>query len=81
MPLGSTRYPMACLSCYPVRPPSPGLQLIGRLWPWRADGYGPPVRYPAMDEVGLLTPPSLARVLRAGYRPAVHDSAGISWSA
>ena len=46
----------------------------GRPLLWTADGYrraGPP---PRVD--GLLTPPSTVGALSAGYRPALHPSAG-----
>jgi hypothetical protein len=54
----------------------PHLVLVGRLHRWSPGGYGPAVPAPARAE--LLTPPSLVRVLRAGWDPLVpflHPSA------
>jgi hypothetical protein len=50
-----------------------GLYRGGALRPWSWDGYGPPV--PAGDVVELLTPPSIAASIAAGYRPLVHPTA------
>jgi hypothetical protein len=50
-----------------------GLYLGGTLRPWSWDGYGAPV--PAGDVVELLTPPSIAAAIAAGYRPLVHPTA------
>jgi hypothetical protein len=50
-----------------------GLYRGGALLPWSWDGYGAPV--PAGDVVELLTPPSIAASIAAGYRPLVHPSA------
>lgn len=48
----------------------------GLLRPWSFAGYGQ--GYPAAPEtpVDLLTPPVVAAVLAAGYRPLVHPSVG-----
>jgi hypothetical protein len=46
-----------------------------RLWPWRADGYGPPEAAPAGLDMLLLTPPAAVAALREGYMPIIHDSA------
>ena len=46
----------------------------GRLWPWRPDGYAPSLARPANAPVQLLTPPSIAAVLSAGYVPMVRHS-------
>jgi hypothetical protein len=55
----------------------PHLVIDGRLAPWTIDGYGPPLaERPAT--VRLITPPSIAAVISAGYRPMVHPSAGPS---
>jgi hypothetical protein len=54
----------------------PHLVLAGFLQRWRPGGYGPPRRPPASAE--LITPPTLVRVLRAGWKPLVpfvHPSA------
>jgi hypothetical protein len=39
------------------------------LLPWSFEGYGAPIKKPANDIVATLTPPSILRVLRAGYSP------------
>ena len=53
----------------------PHLMVDGRLVPWTIDGYGlPSAERPAT--VRLITPPSIAAVISAGYRPMVHPSAG-----
>jgi hypothetical protein len=50
--------------------------VLGRsLLPWEPGGYGPPVPQPAGVEFRVLTPPSVVRVLAAGYPVAVHPSA------
>jgi hypothetical protein len=51
-----------------------GLLTRGRFRPWSGTGYGEPQPVPATAD--LLTPPSSVAVLRAGYRPALHPSAG-----
>jgi hypothetical protein len=43
--------------------------------PWVPSGYGPPVARPRGIDVGLLTPPSIVAVLKAGYAPLWHLSA------
>jgi hypothetical protein len=48
----------------------PALVWHGRLHPWSASGYGPPVALPRGD-VEVITPPSILEVLRAGYVPQV----------
>ncbi len=51
--------------------------LVGEdaLYPWSVTGYGPPVRRPARGQARMLTPPSVAGALRAGYVASVHPSA------
>ena len=44
------------------------------LYPWRATGYREPVVRPSTGETTVLTPRSIVMALRAGYRPALHDS-------
>ena len=44
-----------------------------QLFPWRATGYAAPVARSAKT-VTVLTPYSTVAALRAGYRPAVHQS-------
>jgi hypothetical protein len=54
----------------------PHLVLDGCLRRWSAGGYGPPAPVPSQAE--LITPPSLLRLLRAGWDPLVpflHPSA------
>jgi len=46
------------------------------LLPWSFAGYGSPRPRPRAVEVDLLTPPAVISVLRAGYRPQWHPSAG-----
>lgn len=48
----------------------------GKLLPWSFDFYGAPVVLPENKRLALLTPPSMVNVLRAGYRPVWHESAG-----
>ena len=54
----------------------PALRTGDGLLPWSFDGYGPPVRPLAGTRVDLLTPPAIVAVLKAGYLPLVHPSAG-----
>jgi hypothetical protein len=55
-----------------------GLWCGGSMLPWSIEGYGAPVPVDAACEVTLLTPPSIVAALRAGYRPMVHPSAGVT---
>jgi hypothetical protein len=48
------------------------------LLPWTPAGYLAPRPRPGCGTVVLLTPPTTVAVLRAGYRPAWHESAGLS---
>ncbi|HEY4200946.1 MAG TPA: hypothetical protein VGM83_10315 [Devosiaceae bacterium] len=43
-----------------------------RAWHWTPNGYRKLEAMPRID--GLLTPPSVVGVLRAGYRPVLHES-------
>jgi hypothetical protein len=55
----------------------PVLVLDDRLVPWSPAGYGPPTsRRPAASTATVLTPPSTVAVLRHGYRPVIHPTAG-----
>jgi hypothetical protein len=54
----------------------PALVLDDRLVPWSASGYGAPSRRPVRGDASVLTPPSSVAVLRQGYRPAIHSTAG-----
>jgi hypothetical protein len=44
------------------------------LWPWRFEGYGAPRKRPGEGAAQVLTPPSIVRVLEAGYRPLWADA-------
>jgi hypothetical protein len=44
--------------------------------PWRAEGYGKPSPRPRGIAVDVLTPPSIVAVLKRGYAPRWHPSAG-----
>jgi hypothetical protein len=47
------------------------------LLPWSPGGYGSPRPRPAADAVlEVLTPCAIAVAIAAGYRPALHPSAG-----
>ncbi len=52
----------------------------GALLPWSFGGYGapPPACRSLPDGIALVTPPTTVAVLRAGYRPVWHPSAGES---
>jgi hypothetical protein len=47
-----------------------------RLVPWSAAGYGEPLRRPTAGTATVLTPPATLGVLRHGYRPVIHPTAG-----
>lgn len=51
------------------------LILAGRPWRWSFDGYRPADPDGGFD--ALVTPPSTVAALAAGYRPALHPSAGV----
>ncbi|HEY7280355.1 MAG TPA: hypothetical protein VID47_02070 [Actinomycetota bacterium] len=53
-----------------------GLLLDGSIKPWSFDGYGAGDSVPAGGEIEVLTPPATVAAIAAGYRPAVHPSAG-----
>jgi hypothetical protein len=44
---------------------------------WKPEGYGERRRRPEHQEVLVLTPPSIVKVLTAGYRPQWHPSASV----
>ena len=54
----------------------PLLRRRGGWLPWTFDGYGDPVAPDASWVPTLITPTPMIEVLRAGYRPLVHASAG-----
>ena len=57
--------------------PSAPLLLLGdRLLPWRASGYGSSRPRPAAIRCRVLTPAPIVAVVRAGYAPVLHPSAG-----
>ena len=54
----------------------PALVLRDRLVPWSPVGYGVPIDRPSGGDAAVLTPPSTIAVLRHGYRPVIHPTAG-----
>lgn len=54
---------------------TPALVLGDKLFPWTFGGYGAPRRRPAQGLFTMLTPPTIAAILAAGYRPIVHATA------
>jgi hypothetical protein len=48
----------------------------GRLLPWSFAGYGPAMSMDPSTTVRVLTAESLVRVIRAGFGPGLHPSAG-----
>lgn len=52
----------------------PHIVMTGGLRAWSWQGYGPLMARPT-GSVSVLTPPSSVAVLRAGYRPVLHQSA------
>jgi hypothetical protein len=46
------------------------------LLPWTPEGYGKPFKRPRGTSAEVLTPPAILKVLRAGYQPLWHSSAG-----
>jgi hypothetical protein len=54
----------------------PCLLWRGALRPWSFTGYGAPVEAPPRKRVVVLTPKSIVRVIRAGFVPEVHATAG-----
>jgi hypothetical protein len=54
----------------------PALVLADRLVPWSAAGYGAPVARPGQGDANVVTPRATVEVLRRGYRPVIHPSAG-----
>jgi hypothetical protein len=54
----------------------PTLVLADRLVPWSTDGYAPPVARPHGGDALVLTPRATVEILRYGYEPVVHPSAG-----
>jgi hypothetical protein len=57
--------------------PSTALLVFGdRLLPWRASGYASARPRPAAIRCRVLTPAPIVAVVRAGYAPGLHPSAG-----
>ncbi|PKP74474.1 MAG: hypothetical protein CVT84_08100 [Alphaproteobacteria bacterium HGW-Alphaproteobacteria-6] len=56
---------------------APLMVLGARLLPWTPAGYGAPCPRPTGGRVAVLTPAPTVAVLRAGYRPVLHCSAGM----
>jgi hypothetical protein len=52
------------------------LVLHDRLVPWSARGYGEPRPRPGSGSATVLTPRATVEVLRHGYRPVIHPTAG-----
>jgi hypothetical protein len=46
----------------------------GKLWRWSFAGYTMATPVAAVEEVELITAPSIVATLAAGYRPRIHDS-------
>jgi len=57
---------------------NPHLWLGGALRPWTPAGYLAGVRVGGDIIAHLLTPPAIVEVLRLGYRPRIHPSAGLA---
>ena len=47
---------------------------------WSGDRYLDRLRRPRGAQVTVLTPPSIVDVLRAGYKPGLHDSADFTFA-
>lgn len=47
----------------------------GKLLPWTASGYGSGIPLDLNLDVEVLTPPTIARILHAGYQPIWHPTA------
>jgi hypothetical protein len=54
----------------------PALLAGGRVLPWSFAGYQTPVPVDRRAMVEVLTPPSSVAAIAAGYRPALHPTAG-----
>lgn len=54
----------------------PAMTFGDRLLPWAPGAYGAPLPRPASGAVEVLTPRPTVEVLRAGYRPVLHPTAG-----
>jgi hypothetical protein len=54
----------------------PHLLWRGALRVWSFAGYGAPERVSSQAAVAVLTPRSIVRTIRAGFKPQVHESAG-----
>lgn len=54
----------------------PALVLEGTLCHWTHDGYERRAAFDRKRIVDVITPPAIVAVMRAGYRPKIHPSAG-----
>ena len=54
--------------------PTPYLIFRDGLFAFRNSGYAPPVKRPKSTLVSVLTPLSTIKVLRSGFKPALHSS-------
>ena len=54
----------------------PWLVRARRLTPWTFGGYGPLVDLDPSTEVRVLTPESVVRTIRAGFKPGIHPGVG-----
>lgn len=57
------------------QPPMTGMLLAGRFHPWSFDGYSAALPISPDTVLEVLTPPSIVRLLGAGYLPVLHSSA------
>ncbi len=53
----------------------PCLVLDGGLRPWSFEGYGPALRVSPQAKMRVITPRSIIGAIRAGFLPALHESA------
>jgi hypothetical protein len=56
------------------------LVLDDALLAWAGDRYAERLRRPRGAQVTVLTPPSIVEVLRAGYKPGLHDTADLKFA-
>jgi hypothetical protein len=56
----------------------PYLMYEGALLEWCFHGYAPPISVATDVKVDLLTPPTIAAIISAGYQPRLHQSAKLA---